>query len=141
MKKKIYLAGPYSHIDPEIMKKRAQYLTMGAGELSHYDYLVYSPITHAVPIADMFPEMPHSFEFWKELDFSMIRDWADEVWVLNVQGWDTSVGVEAEINFAWSLAKGVFLFTEEPGKYPHIQEIRRQKYFLGREFYLIPERV
>ena len=115
MKKKIYLAGPYSHENPDVMKDRAFALTKAAGQLTLRDYLVYSPITHAITIVDMFPEMPHSFEFWKELDISMIRDWADEVWILNIRGWDTSIGVEAEINFAHSISKKVFLFTQELG--------------------------
>ena len=141
MKKKIYLAGPYSHENPDVMKDRASALTKVAGQLTLHDYLVYSPITHAITIVDMFPEMPHSFEFWKELDISMIRDWADEVWILNIQGWDTSIGVEAEIKFAYSIQKKVFLFTQEPLMYPCIQEIKVQKYFLSDAFYLKPEEV
>ena len=141
MKKKIYLAGPYSHENPDVMKDRASALTKVAGQLTLHDYLVYSPITHAITIVDMFPEMPHSFEFWRDLDFSMIRDWADEVFVLNLPGWDISVGVEEEIKFAQAYGKKIFLFTRDPGCHPYLQEIKVQKYFLSDAFYLKPEEV
>lgn len=101
--KKIYLAGPFSHTDKKVMDYRAHELAKAAGYLLKKGYLVYSPITHSKPIVDVYPLFPKTFEFWRPLDESMIMDWADEVWVLALDGWQNSIGVQAEVELAQSL--------------------------------------
>lgn len=101
--KKIYLAGPFSHSNKSVMDYRAHELAKAAGYLLKKGYLVYSPITHSKPIVDLNLYVPKTFEFWRPLDESMIMDWADEVWVLALDGWQDSVGVQHEIELAQNL--------------------------------------
>jgi len=42
------------------------------------------------------------FEAWRELDLSLLGRWATELWVLMLPGWEDSVGLTAEIEFAES---------------------------------------
>ena len=95
----IYLASPYSHHDKLQMERR--YL----GVVSALRYLIarekqaiYSPIAHWHPVAVLI-DLPRDAEFWAEGNKEMMR-LADKVIVLRLEGWDTSVGVKAEIAYA-----------------------------------------
>lgn len=61
-------------------------------------HLVFSPISHTHPIA-LAGDLPKGWEFWKEYDISFI-EWADEIQVLMLDGWEESTGVTAEIGIA-----------------------------------------
>lgn len=106
--KKIYLAAPYSHHMDTVMQYRFEQINRMAGKLLKEGYLVYSPISHSRPIALTCGDLPHTFAFWENLDKSMI-DWADEVWILNLDGWNQSVGVRSEIDHAEATNKEIFL--------------------------------
>ena len=67
--KKIYLAGPFSHSHKSTMDYRAHELARAAGYLIKKNYLVYSPITHSKPIADIYPNFPLNFFFFSMLLF------------------------------------------------------------------------
>ena len=104
---KIYLACPYTHKDPNVVDMRFEVVTKKAGRLLLEGHIVYSPITHCHPIA-MAVKLPTDFNFWKKLNFEFI-DWSEEVRVLCIDGWRTSVGVAAEIEYANSQGKPVIL--------------------------------
>ncbi len=95
---KIYLATPYSHKDPAVRQARFEAVTKAAGELIAQGHHVFSPITHSHPIALAHPDMPTHHEYWRKFNESMI-DWCDEVRVM--PGWEESIGVTAEILYAW----------------------------------------
>jgi len=94
----IYLGCPYSHPDPAIVQKRFEYVTRVAGALMKRGYVVFSPITHSHPIA-MLEKMPGTWEFWAEQDLHILA-LCDELHVLELPGWQQSVGLRAEINAA-----------------------------------------
>jgi hypothetical protein len=56
----------------------------------------FSPIAHSHHIADHMGNYNDS-EFWIKMGLSFIESWADELWVLQLQGWDRSKGVGREI--------------------------------------------
>lgn len=93
-----YLATPYSHENKDVMEERFHQVTAAAGKLLNMGYVIYSPITHGRPIAQA-TKLPHHWEFWERLDRVMLSR-ADGLIVLNLPGWDTSVGVTAEIQIA-----------------------------------------
>jgi len=108
--KKIYLATPYSHDNPEIRKARFKKINRVAAALMREGNLVFSPISHTHPIA-LAGDLPKGWEFWKEYDRTFI-DWCDEVQVFMQEGWKESTGVSAEIEIARELDKPV-IFIED----------------------------
>ena len=103
--RKIYLATPYSHPDPPVRLFRFDAVNKVAAQLMSDGFLVFSPISHTHPIAEA-GDLPKGWEFWKEYDKTFI-EWADEVYVLKAQGWETSTGVQAEIKIAEEMGKPV----------------------------------
>ena len=105
--KKVYLACPYCQQtgDPEwLPKARFAEANRAAARLMQEGHIVFSPLSHSVPINDHVHNDTH--EFWLNQDFPFI-EWADEVFVLRISGWATSKGVRAEIKYAQNLGKPI----------------------------------
>jgi len=132
--KKIYLAGPYTHKNKDVMFRREKELSYAAAALLKSGYLVFSPITQAVPLTNTSISLPHTWAFWEKLDFSFIKDWADEVWVLRLDGWKESVGVMAEIRFAQNLAKPVKLLCAGPGVIQYTRNIKVDHIWIDEKY-------
>lgn len=103
----IYLACPYSHENVDVIRRRYELVTKVAGWLMMPDYplgryVVFSPITHSHPIAEMSNIPQFDWEFWQYQDFEMIRR-CDELWVLGIPGWRESTGVTDELKLAKEL--------------------------------------
>lgn len=75
-----------------------------ASQLLKEGHRIFSPIAHSHPIA-LFG-LPKEFDFWSGYAEEMIS-LCSEVWVLKLNGWDVSVGVQAEIKLAEKLGKPV----------------------------------
>ena len=103
----IYLASPYTHEDPEVREQRYLRVLKEAATLIQQGRVVYSPIVHNHPIAELFV-LPKNFTFWELYDKVMITA-CKEVHVLCMEGWMESVGVQAEIKFAQDTGKPVHL--------------------------------
>lgn len=94
----IYLASPYSHPDPLIMKTR---FLLAEQETAHYmkqGLVIFSPIVHCHEIACKYT-LPTDFAFWQNYCIAMLRR-ADTLWVLRIEGWKESKGVTHEIEVA-----------------------------------------
>lgn len=100
----IYLASPYSHPDPAVREVRFQAACRKAAEMIRYGIIVFSPIAHAHPIAAH--GLPGGWAFWVEYDRAFIEMCA-EMWVLRLNGWRESRGVQAEIEVADHLGKPI----------------------------------
>ncbi len=59
--------------------------------------VVFSPITYGHQICQY--GIDTNFKRWAELDYPMIA-WADELWLLELDGYDTSFGVQEELKHA-----------------------------------------
>lgn len=95
--KKIYLALPYSHNDPQVREARYRTATSVAAFLMSEGATVFSPITYGHQICQY--GIDTSFKRWAELDYPMIS-WADEFWLLELDGNDISFGVQEELKHA-----------------------------------------
>ena len=105
--KKIYLATPYSHPDESVRLARFEAVNKKAGELMLKGYLGFSPISHSRPVAQTMDEkMVLDHEFWMKQDMPFL-EWADELWIMEVDGWPMSHGVMREIYEARVLSKPV----------------------------------
>lgn len=103
----IYLASPYNHEKQVIRDLRFHAVRAEVWEMmSKEGLLVYSPIAYGHQFAKEFLFAEARWEFWKKFDLAMIGR-CDEVHVLMLPGWDISVGVKAEIDYADSINKKV----------------------------------
>ena len=104
-KTKIYLACPYTHIDPKVRQKRFEQVNEVAGQLMKKGYIVFSPISHSHPISLTLNNSVDA-DFWLDQDKHFI-DWCDELHILCLDGWQQSKGVSAEIKLAKKLNKRI----------------------------------
>jgi hypothetical protein len=104
-----YLASPYTFKGPNISEAcrlrvenlRYRQITKIAGKLEdRYPYAFILPITMSHNTAQfMETRKEGTFKNWARRDFSYINK-CDEVWVVTMDGWKESVGVQEEIKFA-----------------------------------------
>jgi nucleoside 2-deoxyribosyltransferase len=100
----IYLASPYSHPDPDVREQRYRAACRAAAELIQAGHIVFSPVIHSHPLTEF--GLPTGWEFWQRLDLALLER-CDELVVLKLEGWEESVGVQAEIRTALELRKPV----------------------------------
>ena len=108
----VYLATPYTHPDPAVMRLRFIKVTRVAAKLMKKGVFVFSPITHSHSIA-MAGDLPKSWKYWMQYD-TLILEICSKVIVLMLKGWKESKGVKAEIKLAGKL--GIPVEYLEPGK-------------------------
>jgi hypothetical protein len=61
-------------------------------------HVVYSPIAHSHPIAEV-SDLPGGWEFWQKQCLEMLSH-ASRLVVAQMDGWEDSVGIKAEIDMA-----------------------------------------
>ena len=115
--KKIYLACPYSHADMEIVERRVMAVNAWAGKLMRQGHCVFSPLSHSHPIAMTMVGQSHmDTNFWLAQDLPMLVDWADEMWVLKLEGWEQSKGIHIETVAAWEFDIPVYYIDPKTGE-------------------------
>jgi NTP pyrophosphatase (non-canonical NTP hydrolase) len=102
----VYLACPYSHDDPSVRMCRFVTASLTAADLMRKGELVFSPISHGHPIA-MMGSLPLGFDYWGRHNRAVLSR-CSKLYVLEIDGWDKSVGVAAEIDLACRMG----IFTE-----------------------------
>jgi len=107
----VYLASPYAHPDPATREARFRAACRQAASLLRCGINVYSPIAHTHGIAAE-GDLPTDWSFWEKFDRQYIK-MCDEVWVLALDGWEESRGVQAEIALARKLGKPVVVLEPE----------------------------
>lgn len=94
----IYLASPYSHPLEAIRILRYEAAIEAAAKImDKTGAMVYAPIVHNHPIARKRGAAEH--DFWLPRDIRMLRC-MDEMWVLELEGWAKSKGIEREAEVA-----------------------------------------
>jgi hypothetical protein len=97
----IYLASPYTDRSNIVMENRYRMALEAAAELTKAGLCIYSPIVHFHPMACIY-DMPRDFTFWETLSRMMI-DCAEGFWVLKLSGWESSIGIAKESEYAYEL--------------------------------------
>lgn len=96
----IYLAGPYTCVQPHSMVYRHKILTQCAAKLMSEGHVVYSPITHGAAIEPLLPfGQENDHDFWMRQCLPILER-CDELLVVKLLGWSTSRGVAREIEHA-----------------------------------------
>lgn len=98
----IYLAQPFKHNDPEVMENRYKFAVDFTAKKHERGYRIYSPIVHSYHLNQAFKKGPKDFSFWRIFDFHMLSK-ADQLWILTMDGWRESEGVQTEMDFAKAL--------------------------------------
>jgi hypothetical protein len=96
--KHVYLASPYSHIDPAVREYRAVQARRAIMEIAQHGVPIYSPIAHWHQVA-VDHKLPTDATFWLVQNDPMVYQ-ASEVWVLVIDGWQQSKGLEHEVEQA-----------------------------------------
>jgi len=99
--KLIYLAVPYTHRFSKIRHRRFRLVTEVSAILAGFDVANISPITQSHVQAQHF-DLGTEWETWKRIDTIFMNN-SDEFWILEIDGWDRSVGVTAERKLAKKL--------------------------------------
>jgi len=102
----IYLASPYSHVDPAVRQWRFDAACRATAVMLRAGMDVFSPIVHSHPVAAWgLDAMDH--RFWMRVDRPYL-DWCESVAVLTLPGWRESKGIAAELDIARAADKLVF---------------------------------
>lgn len=117
----IYLASPYSHQYAFVREERFAAVCKVSAKLMRDGHHIYSPIAHSHPIASH-GDLPTGFDYWREYDWWFIEH-VDELWVLMLDGWESSVGVTAEIKYARQLGKPVKYLTRDGDEHAGCEEV------------------
>jgi hypothetical protein len=100
----IYLATPYSHVDPLIRQARFDAACRAAAGLIRTGRPVIAPTVQGHPLVRY--GVPDDWAFWEPLAREYLCR-CDEVVVLQLDGWQESEGVQAEMALAAALGKRV----------------------------------
>jgi hypothetical protein len=109
----IYLASPYSHDDPTVRQARFEAACAQVAEMLFCGIPTFSPVVYSHVLAEH--GLPVEWKFWRAMDEAMILV-SSEMWVLTLEGWKKSVGVQAGIEIARGAGKAVVLVEPDGGK-------------------------
>lgn len=105
----IYVASPYTHDDLAVMQARFEQVAAFTVRIISHGAPAFSPIVHCHQLA-IDNDMPKDFVFWKSYCLSMLRK-SDLLYVCMIDGWQESIGVEYEIEYAEQNGIGIGYFT------------------------------
>lgn len=125
----IYLGTPYSHPNPRVVDYRYQAVTRVAFHLMELGYVVFSPITHS-HVINQIAGKPGTWEFWKKQDLGVLER-CSSLYVYRLPGWEKSVGLQAEIEFAKQAGLGIEYL--HPCEFSTDLELTKLIRFLGIE--------
>lgn len=117
MKKLYYLASPFTSREQckvlarNVERHRTDLAMRASAKLLFDGVHNFSPINYNGHWLDYF-QVPGDWAFWESFDKNLVKR-MDGIIVLKLDGWETSTGVNAEIEFANSLQLPVYFFTYE----------------------------
>lgn len=96
-----FVSSPYSHPDEAVMSQRYEDVCSFVAERLRVGRICFSPIVHCHHLAHRFT-LPTDSDFWYTYNVAMLRA-AHSLTVLQLQGWNESVGVKKELTLAAAL--------------------------------------
>lgn len=107
----IYLGSPYTHKDTDVMQKRFELVAEVTARLLNKGHIIYCPIAHCHPIAEMY-DLPRDSDFWYKHNITVLRH-CQALWILALDGYKESTGLKREIVFAEQARIPVHFFNYE----------------------------
>jgi hypothetical protein len=126
----VYLAAPYSHTDPLVRETRHQLIAIAAARLMSGGLHIYSPITHAHPMIQL-AQLPTGYEYWEQFDKVMMSK-CDSMIVLELSGWENSVGVQCELAEMRRLKKPIYYTKADDADIPTLGAMLNNKLVAAR---------
>lgn len=111
----IYIASPYSHPDPAVRDARHLAVMSFTAKIMRQGQVPFSPIVHCHDIAIRFG-LPGDFSFWQRYNFEMLR-LATTLYILCLPGWEESIGVRAEFQYASTNCKHIMFWHQDMVQY------------------------
>ncbi len=106
----IYIATPYAHSDPAVMKKRYQLSCRVSAKLLQAGVIAFNPLASMVPAVELGGlELDH--DAFLKIDLEILRR-SDELLILGLVDWEKSDGVIVEMFEAFKLRKPTTLIVE-----------------------------
>jgi Domain of unknown function (DUF1937) len=128
----IYLASPYSHPNPMVRETRFEAACRTTARLIQAGQTVFSPIVHGHPLVHY--GLPTDWSFWQRFGKEHLQR-CDDVLVLQIDGWQESEGVQAEVELARGLGKRIqYLSPENKAislsfrSWPHVAPVGHEAY-------------
>jgi len=109
----IYVAAPYSSASRVVIAKRMERVNKYCASLLTRGHDILSPLTVGHTLVGSNKLIPESGEFWLDFCVPMLRA-SKEVHILTLDGWEDSLGVNAEMKIAEHLGLDIVLI--EPGE-------------------------
>ncbi|MCI1035741.1 uncharacterized protein DUF1937 [Raoultella sp. BIGb0149] len=111
--RKIFLACPYSHVDEAVVNQRFNSCNQVAAAIIESGNLVFSQVTLSHPINQV---MRHTAKQdigkrWAPVD-AFFMGVVDELIIVDLPGWDKSIGIQREIEFFEQRGQRVSLWSE-----------------------------
>jgi hypothetical protein len=96
----IYLASPYTHPDRAVREARFYLVAQAGAALAIKGYHFFCPITHTHPIDLELQRLgiDLSSDFWQKFDKPFLQ-MCNRFFILNIEGWDQSKGIQNETAF------------------------------------------
>lgn len=110
---KVYVGTPYTCLEsPAWVNVRFETANIVSMALINAGLLVFSPISHAHPIALTRPDCLYAHSLWLRQDEAFM-DWADILVVFTQPGWEKSAGLTYEIEYFVRHLKPVLYLSPE----------------------------
>ena len=94
----IFISAPYTHENVEVVEKRVEIIEKYVAECALSEIIALSPVLYYHNIVKKY-ELPKTYTYWEHICISMLQK-CDMLFVLTMDGWDTSVGVKSELEVA-----------------------------------------
>jgi hypothetical protein len=105
----IYLASPYWHSEVAVREARFQAACRQTVLMLRHGMPTFSPIAQSHPMAPY--GLPGGWDFWEGYDREFLG-FCSELWVLTIDGWRQSRGVNAEIGITREARKPIRYVSE-----------------------------
>jgi hypothetical protein len=113
----IYIAAPYSHDDKLIVDARVVKVMQTDANLIRKGFVTVTPLSKHF-ILNVGDQIPGDWDYWKRYSITLLKK-CDEMFVLPIEGWRESEGVQDEIAYAKKKGKPV-RFVNELGEFINV---------------------
>lgn len=118
----IIVTGPYSSTNKEIKELRIKSISDACLNLMHRGDISVSPLILGLALIEKSgKDLPDSYEFWSKFCKEFVSK-SDIMYILNLEGWESSNGVKDEIQEAHRLNIPVYLVDSKTLQ--HIKHIK-----------------
>ena len=109
----IFISTPYSHPDKLVQIERFETTSQLVATLLNQGKFPISPIVHGHPTTQY--GVRGDWQFWSDYCHEFIKA-CKMVFVGDLEGWEQSTGVQAEVEYAKSIGKEIYLINHKNGE-------------------------